>query len=70
MLYLMTHSTHFVYDYLASDIWHRTIEIALEETCCCHCMGYSSAASVLLYAPPHRQDSTVFVIPVMEHWLE
>ena len=30
-----------------------------EETCCCH-MGYSFrlAASVLLYAPSHRQDST------------
>ena len=35
-------------------------------------MGYSFriAARVLLYAPSHRQDSTAFVTPVMEHWLE
>ena len=45
-------------------IWRRTygkknIQIAREETPCCH-MGYSFwlAARVLLYAPSHRQDST------------
>ena len=37
----------------------RPIQIAREETCCCH-MGYSFrlTARVILYAPPHRQDST------------
>ena len=36
-----------------------TIQIAREETRCCH-MGYSFwlAARVILYAPSHRQDST------------
>ena len=59
MFYLTTHSTHFIYGYMVSDIWLRTILIVREETCCCH-MGYSFwlAARVLLYAPPHRQDST------------
>ena len=51
MFYLTTHSTHFIYGYVASDMW--------EESCCRH-MGYSFrlAARVLLYAPFHRQDST------------
>ena len=57
--YLTTHSTHFIYGYMASDIWLRTILIVREETRCRH-IGYSFrlAARVLLYAPSHRQDST------------
>ena len=59
MFYLMTHSTHFSYGYMASDIWLRTILIVRKETHCRH-MGYSFwlAARVLLYAPSHRQDNT------------
>ena len=59
MFYLTTHSTHFIYGYMASDIWLRTILIVRKETRCCH-IGYSYqlAARVLLYAPSHRQDST------------
>ena len=59
MIYLTTHSTHFIYGYMASDIWLRTILIVREETRCRH-IGYSFrlAARVLLYAPSHRQDST------------
>ena len=59
MFYLMTHSTHFIYGYMASDIWLRTILIVRKETRCRH-IGYSFrlAARVLLYAPSHRQDST------------
>ena len=59
MFYLMTHSTHFIYGYMASDIWLRTILIARKETRCHH-MGYSVrlTARVLLYAPFHRQDCT------------
>ena len=55
----MTHSTHFIYGYMASDIWLRTILIARKETCCRH-IGYSFqlAARVLLYASSHRQDNT------------
>ena len=59
MFYLTTHSTHFIYGYMASDIWLRTILIAREETRCHH-IGYSYrlTARFLLYAPSHRQNST------------
>ena len=30
MFYLMMHSTHFIYGYMASDIWLRTIQIMRE----------------------------------------
>ena len=59
MYYLTTHSTHFIYGYMASDIWLRTILIVRKETRSRH-IGYSYrlAARVLLYAPSHRQDNT------------
>ena len=59
MFYLTTHSTHFIYGYMVSDIWLRTILIVRKETRCRH-IGYSYrlTARVLLYAPSHRQDST------------
>ena len=59
MFYLTTHSTHFIYGYVASDIWLRTILIVRKETRCRH-IGYSFrlTARVLLYAPSHKQDST------------
>ena len=59
IFYLTTHSTHFIYGYMASDTWLRTILIVRKETRCRH-MGYSFrlTASVLLYAPSNRQDST------------
>ena len=59
MLYLTTHSTHFIYGYIASDIWLRTVLIVKKETHCRH-IGYSYRliARVILYAPSHRQDNT------------
>ena len=59
MFYLTTHSTHFIYGYMALDIWLRTILIVKKETRCRH-TGYSLrlTASVLLYAQSQRQDST------------
>ena len=59
MFYLTTNSTHFIYGYVASDIWLRTILIVRKETRCRH-IGYSFRLTtrVLLYAPSHRQDST------------
>ena len=59
MFYLTTHSTHFIYGYMASDIWLRTILVVRKETRCRH-IGYSYrlTARVLLYAPSHRQDNT------------
>ena len=59
MFYLTTHSTHFIYGYMASDIWLRTILIVRKEIRCRH-IGYSYRLTtrVLLYAPSHRQDNT------------
>ena len=59
MFYLTTHSTHFIYGYMAWDIWLRTILIVRKETRYRH-IGYSYrlTARVLLYAPSHRQDNT------------
>ena len=59
MFYLTTHSTHFIYGYMASDIWLRTILIVRKETRCRH-IGYSYrlTARVLLYAPSHTKDNT------------
>ena len=61
MFYLTTHSTHFIYGYIASDIWLRTILIVRKETRCRH-IGYSYRLTtrVLLYAPSHRQDNTYY----------
>ena len=59
MFYLTTHSTHFIYGYMASDTWLRTILIVREETRCRHIgSSYRLTARVLLYAPSHRQDNT------------
>ena len=73
-IYLTTHSTHFIYGYMASDIWLRTILIVRKETRCRH-IGYSYrlTARVLLYMhhPTDRiTHTTAFVTPVVEHWLE
>ena len=59
MFYLTTHSTHFIYGYMATDIWLRTILIVRKEPRCRH-ISYSFrlTARLLLYAPAHRQDST------------
>ena len=57
IFYLTTHSTHFIYGFMASDIWIRTILIVRKETRCHH-IGYyfRLTARVHLYAPSHRQE--------------
>ena len=58
-LLFKTHSTHFIYGYMASSIWLRTILIVSKETRCRHIgCSFQLTARVLLYAPSHRQDST------------
>ena len=68
MFYLTTHSTHFIYGYMASDIWLRTILIMRKETRCRH-TGYSYwlTARVLLYGPSHRQDNTYHSLCYTSH---
>ena len=59
MFYLTTHSTHFIYGYMMSDIWLRTILIMRKETRCRHIRySFRLTTRVLLYAPSHRQNST------------
>ena len=43
MFYLIMHSTHFIYGYMASDIWYRTTQIAREET---HSLCYTSRGAL------------------------
>ena len=52
---VLYNETHFIYGYMASDTWLRTILIVRKETRCRH-IGYSYrlTARVLLYAPSHR----------------
>ena len=59
MFYLTTDSTHFIYGYMASGIWLRTILIVRKETRCRHIdYSFRLTARVILYAPSNRQDST------------
>ena len=73
MFYLTTHSTHFIYGYMASDIWLRTILIVRKETRCRH-IGYSYrlTAKIILQAPSNRHDNTYHGLcyTFVEHWLE
>ena len=73
MFYLTTHSTHFIYGYMASDIWLRTILIVRKETRCRH-IGYSNQLEQGFFYMHHPTDrithTTAFVTPVVEHWLE
>ena len=71
MFYLTTHSTLFIYSYMASDIWLRTIQIVREETHCHH-MSYSLRLGVFyIHHPTDRiAHTTAFVTPVVDHWLE
>ena len=67
--YLTTHSTHFIYGYMASDIiMVKTTQIAREETRCRHIgCSYRLTARVLLYAPSHRQDNTYHSLCYTSH---
>ena len=73
MFYLTMHSTHFIYGYMASDIWLRTILIVRKETRCRH-IGYSYRLARGIFYMHHPTDrithTTAFVTPVVEHWLE
>ena len=68
IFYLTMHSTRFIYGYMMSDIWLRTILIVRKETRCCH-IGYSLqlTAKFILYAPSHRQDSTYHSLCYTSH---
>ena len=65
MFYLKMHSIHFIYKYMVSDMWQRTIQMVREETRCCHFI--SSKGSFICTNP---QTGEHIPLPVVEHWLE
>ena len=68
MFYLTTHSTHFIYGYIASDM----VKDHSEETHCRH-MGYSFllAPRVILYAPSHntRKKGIFYLMTHSAHFI-
>ena len=59
MFYLTTHSTRFIYGYMASDIMVKDhTESERGNSLTPHGYSFRLTAKVLLYAPSHRQDST------------
>ena len=73
MFYLTTHSTHFIYGYMASDIWLRTILIGRKKPASATYTTLSDQQQGFFYMH-HPSDriahTTAFVTPVVEHWLE
>ena len=70
MFYLTTHSTHFIYGYMASDIWLRTILIVRKETRCGGPWTAFSSEAVethptLEYPVPTKGDKTYVEAPWM-----
>ena len=58
MFYLTTHSTHFIYGYMASHIWLRIILIVRKETSCRHSLHF------YMHHPTDRiTHTTAFVTP-------
>ena len=71
IFYLMMHSIHLIYSYMASDKWYRTIHI--ERKHCCH-IGYSFCFAVMYFfiytIPDMIVHSTAFVTPIIDYWLQ
>ena len=67
VFYLTMHSTHFIYGYIA-------IQIMKEETSSRYYMGYffliSSKGSFKCTITDKAVDTTAFVTPVVDNWLE
>ena len=56
MFYLMTHSTHFIYGYMASDIWLRTILIVRKEREMFYLMTHSTHFNYGYMASDHSDS--------------
>ena len=67
MFYLTTHSTHFIYGYMASDIL-STIQIVRGNPLPSH--GLLFPINSRGYFIDRITHTTAFVTPVVEHWLE
>ena len=73
MFYLTTHSTHFIYGYVASDMAKYHTDIERGNLLPPHGLPFpnSSKGFTYMHHPTDRiTHTTAFVIPVVEHWLE
>ena len=73
MFYLMTHSTHFIYGYMASDIVKDHSDSEKGNPLPPHRLLFliNSKGSFICTIPTDRiAHTTAFVTPVVEHWLE
>ena len=58
MYYLMMHSTHFIYGYMASDMVNDHSDSERGNPLLPHGLLFSISSKVFLYTPSHREDST------------
>ena len=65
MVYLMTHSTHFIYGYMASDSERGNLLPPHGLL-----LSINSKGSFMHHPTDRITHTTAFVTPVVEHWLE
>ena len=75
MFYLTTHSTHFIYGYMASDIimlkYHTDSERGKPAAATWATLSDYQQGFFYMHHPTDRiAHTTAFVTPVVEHWLE
>ena len=58
MFYLMTHSTHFIYGYLVSDVVNDLSDSERGNPLPPHGLLFPNSNKFLLYAPSRKEDST------------
>ena len=70
MFYLTTHSTHFIYGYMASDMFKDHSDSEKGNPLSPHrlLLSINSKGSFICTIP--QTHTTAFVTPVVEHWLE
>ena len=72
MFYLTTHSTHFIYGYMASDMVKDHSDSERGNLLPQHGLLFpiNSKGSFICTIPDRIAHTTAFVTPVVEHWLE
>ena len=72
MFYLTTHSTHFTYDYMASDMVKDRSDSEKGNPLPPNRLLFpiNSKGSFICTIPDRIAHTTAFVTPVVEHWLE
>ena len=71
MFYLTTHSTHFIYGYMASDMIKDHSDSERGNPLPPHKLLFpiNSKGSFICTIPDRIAHTTAFVTPVVEHWL-